>query len=125
VAVFIPLLLMGGLIGRLFHEFAMTVTVAVVLSAIVSLTLTPTMCARFLGHDEERHGKLYMALENFFDWLVGSYSRGLRFVLAHRRLTILSLLATITLTVVMFVMVPKGFFPQQDNGLIIGATEAS
>ncbi|HEX4505178.1 MAG TPA: multidrug efflux RND transporter permease subunit [Alphaproteobacteria bacterium] len=125
IAVFIPLLLMGGLIGRLFHEFAMTVTVAVVISALVSLTLTPTMCARFLGNDEERHGKLYMALENFFDWLVSGYSRGLRFVLGHRRLTILSLLATVALTVVMFLTIPKGFFPQQDNGLIIGATEAS
>jgi len=125
IAVFIPLLLMGGLIGRLFHEFAMTVTVAVVISAIVSLTLTPTMCARFLGHDAERHGRLYMALETFFDRLVAGYGRGLRFVLGHRRLTILSLLATVALTVVMFVTIPKGFFPQQDNGLIIGATEAS
>ena len=125
IAVFIPLLLMGGLIGRLFHEFAMTVTVAVVISAVVSLTLTPTMCARFLSNDEGRHGRLYMALENFFDRLVANYSRGLRFILGHRRLTIMSLLATVALTVVMFVTIPKGFFPQQDNGLIIGATEAS
>jgi hydrophobe/amphiphile efflux-1 (HAE1) family protein len=125
IAVFIPLLLMGGLIGRLFHEFAMTVTVAVVISAIVSLTLTPTMCARFLGHDEERHGKLYMALERFFDRLNDGYDRGLRFVLNHRRLTMLSLGVTIALTVVMFLTVPKGFFPQQDNGLIVAATEAS
>jgi HAE1 family hydrophobic/amphiphilic exporter-1/multidrug efflux pump len=125
IAVFIPLLLMGGIIGRLFHEFAMTVSVAVVISAFVSLTLTPTMCARFLGNHEERHGRFYMALESFFDWLIRSYSRGLRFVLGHRRLTILSLAVTIAITVVMFVIVPKGFFPQQDNGLIIGATEAS
>jgi multidrug efflux pump subunit AcrB len=125
IAVFIPLLLMGGLIGRLFHEFAMTVTVAVVISALVSLTLTPTMCARFLGHDEERHGTLYMMLERFFDRLNDGYDRGLRFVLNHRRLTMLSLGVTIVLTVVMFLTVPKGFFPQQDNGLIVAATEAS
>jgi len=125
IAVFIPLLLMGGLIGRLFHEFAMTVSVAVVISAFVSLTLTPTMCARFLSHDEGRHGKFYMALENFFEWLVQGYARGLRFVLSHRRLTMLSLGVTIAITGVMFVTVPKGFFPQQDNGLIIGATEGA
>ena len=125
IAVFIPLLLMGGLIGRLFHEFAMTVSVAVVISAFVSLTLTPTMCARFLSHDAERHGKFYMVLESFFDWLVSGYGRGLRFVLTHRRLTMLSLGVTVGVTVLMFMTVPKGFFPQQDNGLIIGATEAA
>jgi hydrophobe/amphiphile efflux-1 (HAE1) family protein len=125
IAVFIPLLLMGGLIGRLFHEFAMTVSVAVVISAFVSLTLTPTMCARFLSQDEGRHGKFYMVLEGFFDWLVNRYARGLRFVLSHPRLTMLSLAVTIGITGLMFVTVPKGFFPQQDNGLIIGATEAS
>ncbi len=125
IAVFIPLLLMGGLIGRLFHEFAMTVAIAVVISAFVSLTLTPMMCARFLGIQEEHHGRFYMTLERFFDWLVTGYGRGLRFVLRHQRLTILSLLVTVGITVVMFLIVPKGFFPQQDNGLIIGATEAS
>ncbi len=126
IAVFIPLLLMGGIVGRLFHEFAMTVTMAVVISAFVSLTLTPTMCARFLSREhQESHGRVYFALERFFDWLVNGYARGLRFVLSHRRLTMLSLFATIAVTVAMFVIVPKGFFPQQDNGLIVGATEAS
>jgi hydrophobe/amphiphile efflux-1 (HAE1) family protein len=125
IAVFIPLLLMGGLIGRLFHEFAMTVSIAVVISAFVSLTLTPTMCARFLGNQEEHHGRFYVTAERFFDWLVAGYARGLRFVLGHRRLTILSLLATVGVTIAMFLIVPKGFFPQQDNGLIIAATEAS
>ncbi len=125
IAVFIPLLLMGGLIGRLFHEFAMTVSVAVVISAFVSLTLTPTMCARFLSPDQGRHGRFYMVLENFLDWLVRRYGKGLRFVLTHRRLTILSLAVTVAVTVLMFLTVPKGFFPQQDNGLIIGATEAA
>jgi HAE1 family hydrophobic/amphiphilic exporter-1 len=125
IAVFIPLLLMGGLIGRLFHEFAMTVTMAVIISAFVSLTLTPTMCARFLARDEGQHGRLYMTLERFFDWLVTSYARILRSVLRHQRLTILSLLATVSFTVIMFMIVPKGFFPQQDNGLIIGSSEAA
>jgi len=125
IAVFIPLLMMGGIIGRLFHEFAMTVAIAVVISAFVSLTLTPTMCARFLSHHEEHHGRFYVIAERFFDWLVDHYARGLRFVLRHQRLTALSLIATVAVTVVMFVVVPKGFFPQQDNGLIIGATEAS
>jgi HAE1 family hydrophobic/amphiphilic exporter-1 len=125
IAVFIPLLLMGGLIGRLFHEFAMTVTMAVVISAFVSLTLTPTMCARFLARDEGHHGRFYMTLERFFDWLVTNYARILRGVLRHQRLTILSLIATVSITVIMFMIVPKGFFPQQDNGLIIGASEAA
>ncbi|HTJ63245.1 MAG TPA: multidrug efflux RND transporter permease subunit [Alphaproteobacteria bacterium] len=125
IAVFIPLLLMGGLIGRLFHEFAMTVAIAVVISAFVSLTLTPTMCARFLSREEGSHGRFYMTLERFFDWMVDTYARGLRVVLRHQRLTALSLLVTVGITVTMFVVVPKGFFPQQDNGLIIGATEAS
>ncbi len=125
IAVFIPLLLMGGIIGRLFHEFAMTVTMAVVISAFVSLTLTPTMCARFLGRHEEHHGQFYTTLEHFFDWLVHSYAHLLRVVLRHQRLTALSLVGTIGITIIMFVIVPKGFFPQQDNGLIIGATEAA
>ena len=125
IAVFIPLLLMGGIIGRLFHEFAMTVTMAVVISAFVSLTLTPMMCARFLGRDEEHHGSFYTALERFFEWLVDGYAKILRFVLGHRRAAMLSLAATIAITVLMFAIVPKGFFPQQDNGLIQGSTEAA
>ncbi|MDB5394997.1 MAG: acriflavin resistance protein, partial [Rhodospirillales bacterium] len=125
IAVFIPLLLMGGIVGRLFHEFAMTVTMAVVISAFVSLTLTPTMCARFLGRHEDNHGRFYLALERFFDWLVHGYGKLLKIVLKHRRLAILSLAVTIGITVLMFVIVPKGFFPQQDNGLVIGATEAA
>ena len=125
IAVFIPLLLMGGLIGRLFHEFAMTVSMAVIISAFVSLTLTPTMCARFLGQPEKQHGRFYNVLEDFFTWLVTSYARLLRIVLGHRRITALSLIATIAISLLMFVIVPKGFFPQQDNGLMIGATEAA
>jgi HAE1 family hydrophobic/amphiphilic exporter-1/multidrug efflux pump len=129
IAVFIPLLLMGGIIGRLMHEFAMTVSIAVLISAFVSLTLTPTMCARFLGrqeaHGEDRHGRFFMALENFFTWLVDGYAAILRVVLRHQRLTLLSLAATIGLTGLLFVTIPKGFFPQQDNGLIIAATEGA
>jgi hydrophobe/amphiphile efflux-1 (HAE1) family protein len=125
IAVFIPLLLMGGLVGRLFHEFAMTVTMAVVISAFVSLTLTPTMCARFLSRHEESHGRFYVTLERFFDWMVEGYGRMLRVVLDHRRLAMLSLGITVAITVILFVIVPKGFFPQQDNGLVIGATEAA
>jgi HAE1 family hydrophobic/amphiphilic exporter-1 len=125
IAVFIPLLLMGGIVGRLFHEFAVTVSAAVLLSAFISLTLTPTMCARFLGHHEAQHGRFYLTLERFFDWLVDNYSRLLRIVLRHQRLTLISLFATIALTGVLFVTIPKGFFPSQDNGLILAAMEAA
>jgi len=124
IAVFIPLLLMGGIVGRLLHEFAVVVSAAVAISAFVSLTLTPTMCARFLSRDE-RHGKLYMMLERFFDWLIGGYGRILRVVLRHQRSTALVLLGTVALTALLFVTIPKGFFPQQDNGMILTTTEAS
>ena len=124
IAVFIPLLLMGGIVGRLLHEFAMVVAAAVTISAFVSLTLTPMMCARFLGRDE-RHGRLYMVLEHFFERLIANYARLLRIVLRHQRLTALSLIATIGLTIVVFAAIPKGFFPQQDNGMILTTTEAA
>jgi hydrophobe/amphiphile efflux-1 (HAE1) family protein len=125
LAVFIPLLLMGGIVGRLFHEFAVTVSVAVLISAFVSLTLTPTMCARFLTQHEEKETRFYRILEGGFDWLVHNYSRLLRIVLRHQRLTLISLVATIALTGVMFAITQKGFFPQQDNGLLYAETDAS
>ena len=125
IAVFIPLLLMGGIVGRLFHEFAVTVAVAVLISAFISLTLTPMMCARFLSQHEEHHGRFYMVLERFFDWLVTSYARLLRIVLRHQLATLLSLIATIALTGILFVNISKGFFPQQDNGLLFASTEAA
>jgi hydrophobe/amphiphile efflux-1 (HAE1) family protein len=125
IAVFIPLLLMGGIVGRLMHEFAMTVSIAVLISAFVSLTLTPMMCARFLGRQEESHGRVYMALVPLFNWLVDSYARVLRLVLRHQRLTLLSLVGTIGVTALLFVTIPKGFFPQQDTGMIIAATEGA
>jgi len=125
LAVFIPLLLMGGIVGRLFHEFAVTVSIAVLISAFISLTLTPTMCARFLGRQDEKQGRFYRTLESGFDWLVARYARLLRIVLRHQRLTLISLIATIALTVVLFVIIPKGFFPQQDTGMLYAQTEAA
>ena len=126
IAVFIPLLLMGGIVGRLFHEFAVTISMAVIISAFVSLTLTPTMCARFLGqHDDEQHGRFYMTLERFFDWLVSSYARLLKIVLQHQPLTLAVFFATLALTIVLFATMPKGFFPQQDTGLLFASTEAA
>jgi HAE1 family hydrophobic/amphiphilic exporter-1 len=125
IAVFIPLLLMGGIVGRLFHEFAVTISMAVIISAFVSLTLTPTMCARFLSQHEEHHGKFYTVFERFFDWLVDSYARLLRIVLRHQPLTLAVFFATLGLTVILFAMMPKGFFPQQDTGLLYASTEAA
>jgi multidrug efflux pump subunit AcrB len=97
----------------------------VVISAFVSLTLTPTMCARFLSGEEEHHGKFYMTLERFFDWMVEGYGRLLRIVLRHQRLTLATFFATLALTVVLFALMPKGFFPQQDTGLLYASTEAA
>jgi HAE1 family hydrophobic/amphiphilic exporter-1 len=125
IAVFIPLLLMGGIVGRLFHEFAVTISMAVIISAFVSLTLTPTMCARFLSQHEEHHGRFYTVFERFFDWLVDSYARLLRIVLRHQPLTLAVFFATLGLTVILFAMMPKGFFPQQDTGLLYASTEAA
>jgi multidrug efflux pump len=126
VAVLIPLLFMGGLIGRLFREFAITLAVAIVVSALLSLTLTPMMCARILRpvHDAG-HGWFYRASERFFKWMIGGYERSLRRVLKHQPMTLAITIGTFLLTVFLFYIVPKGFFPQQDTGLIIGITEAS
>lgn len=136
VAVFIPLLLMGGIVGRLFREFAMTVTITIVVSVVVSLTVTPMMCAKFLRHEAKgeedgddkvhkpQHGKLYMLFERGFDAMLGGYRRGLEVVLRHRFLTLLSFIATVAATVLLYVMIPKGFFPQQDTGFIFGTAVA-
>ena len=115
IAVFIPLLLMGGIVGRLFREFAVTLSVAIVVSMVVSLTTTPMMCAHLLK-EHESHGRLYRASERAFNWIVGLYGRTLDVVLRHPFVTLLVLLATIGLNVYLFIRVPKGFFPQQDNG---------
>jgi hydrophobe/amphiphile efflux-1 (HAE1) family protein len=126
VAVFIPLLLMSGLVGRLFQEFAVTVTVAIAVSALVSLTLTPTLGARLLRqeHPAER-GRLSRALEWCFDALLAAYDRGLVVALRHRFLTLMVMLATVTATAWLFIIIPKGFFPEQDTGLLLGVTYAA
>jgi multidrug efflux pump len=126
VAVLIPLLFMGGLIGRLFREFAITLAIAIGVSALLSLTLTPMMCAKLLRPiDQTRHGRTYQLSERFFKWLIGGYERGLKWVLRHQPLTLAVTVATFLLTVFLFLIIPKGFFPQQDTGLIIGVSEAS
>lgn len=126
IAVFIPLLLMGGIIGRLFREFAVVVTLTIIVSAVVSLTLTPMMCSLFI-HDEKhaRHGRLYMLTERFFDGMLQGYTRGLDFVLRHQRLTLFTFFLTLGTTVGLYVITPKGFFPQQDTGIILGLSDAS
>jgi hydrophobe/amphiphile efflux-1 (HAE1) family protein len=126
IAVFIPLFLMGGYVGLLFREFAVTVSVSLVLSLVIALTLTPMMCARLLKPEEkERHGRLYRLLEAGFDGLLALYERGLKVVLRHRFVTLLTMLGTIVLTGYLYVVIPKGFFPQQDTGMIIGIAEAA
>src|SRR4030095_8282297 len=111
---------------KLFQEFAITITAALLLSLIISLTLTPMMCARLLK-DESRtkHGRLYLLFERGFDGLLALYASGLRVVLRHRFVTLLVMLSTIALTGYLYVIIPKGFFPQQDTGQIVGITEAS
>jgi len=125
VAVFIPLLLMGGIVGRLFREFAMTVTIAVLVSAVVSLTLTPMMCARFLRHHSGRHNWAYRVVESFFEALVAGYRHTLDIALRFRFVTLMVFLATMATTVYLYIVIPKGFFPAQDNGVVIGVTEAA
>lgn len=126
IAVFIPLFLMGGYVGKLFQEFAITITASLLLSLIISLTLTPMMCARLLKDDSrKKHGKLYLLFERGFDALLALYASGLRVVLRHRFVTLLVMLSTIALTGYLYVIIPKGFFPQQDTGQIVGITEAS
>lgn len=126
VAVLIPLLLMGGIIGRLFREFAVTLAMAILVSLVVSLTLTPMMASRFLRrHDSVRHGRLYRLSERGFDAMLDAYRRGLDLVLRWRRTTLLVFFMTLGLSVYLFVIIPKGFFPQQDNGMILGTSEAA
>jgi hydrophobe/amphiphile efflux-1 (HAE1) family protein len=125
VAVFIPLLLMGGIIGRVFREFALTVTASIAISAFVSLTLAPMLCARFMRADTGAHGRLYRRIEAGFDTMLAGYRRTLDVALRHQGIMLAVFLATIALTVVMFIQIPKGFFPIQDTGLISGVSEAS
>src|SRR6266478_3412690 len=121
IAVFIPLFFMGGIIGRLFREFAITVSVAVMASAVVSLTLTPVMCSLFLK-EQGLHpkGGLNRLAERFFEWMIGAYDRGLHFVFRHQFATLASTLLLMVATGVLYVKIPKGFFPQQDTGTVFG-----
>jgi hydrophobe/amphiphile efflux-1 (HAE1) family protein len=125
IAVFIPLFLMSGYIGLLFREFAITVSVSLVLSLLISLTLTPMMCARLLKPESKEHGWLYRFFERGFDSLLNVYEAGLKIVLRHRFITLMTMLGTIALTGYLYVIIPKGFFPQQDTGMIIGLSEAA
>ncbi len=125
VAVFIPVLFMGGIIGRLFHEFAVTIGVAILVSGFVSLTLTPMMCSRFLRPSKEaHHGKVYAWSERVWDRTLDAYHRSLMWVMARRRQTMLFSAAVLAATVVLFVEIPKGFIPSEDTGQISGTTEA-
>jgi multidrug efflux pump len=122
IAVFIPLLLMGGIVGRLFREFAVTLSTAVFVSMIISLTTTPMMCAYLLKNERAvRHGRMYMASENVFDWVLSLYRKSLHWVLDHPTLTLVVLFVTIGLNVMLIVKIPKGFFPTEDTGAITGS----
>jgi multidrug efflux pump len=126
IAVFTPILLMGGIVGKLFREFAVTLSVAIAVSLLVSLTATPMLCARFLkSHDESRHGPVYRASERAFNWLHNEYAVGLRWVLRHQILILCVVIGTIGLNVYLFTIVPFGFFPQQDTGRMGGRTRAA
>jgi HAE1 family hydrophobic/amphiphilic exporter-1 len=125
VAVFIPVLFMGGILGRLLHEFAVVITVAILVSGVVSLTLTPMLCSRFLRPPgEERHGRFYLVLEKFFDNLRSGYERSLTWVLKHRFVTLMISLLLLPLTIALFYFIPKGFLPTEDTGQIFAITEA-
>ena len=126
VVVFIPILLMGGIVGRLFREFAVVLSTAILVSLVVSLTTTPMMCSRLLRHRRpDEHGKIYRFSEKIFTSLLGAYERSLTVVLRHPAITLVTLLLTIALNIYLFVIVPKGFFPQQDNGTISGGIQGS
>jgi multidrug efflux pump subunit AcrB len=126
IAVFIPLLFMTGIVGRLFREFAITLSVAVAVSCVVSLTLTPMMCARLLRPErEEKHGRFYNATERMFKGMLAWYDRGLKWVLNHQAFTFGIFLVTFVATIWLYILIPKGLLPQQDTGLIVGVTDAS
>src|SRR5581483_12225760 len=124
VAVFIPILMMGGIVGRLFREFAVTLSVAIGISLLVSLTTTPMMCGHLLKHQPpEGHGRLYRMSEKFFDWILNTYAAILRVVLRHPAVTLLIVFGTVALNVYLFTIVPKGFFPSEDTGRMMGVVQ--
>jgi HAE1 family hydrophobic/amphiphilic exporter-1 len=125
VAVFIPLLLMGGIIGRMFREFALTVTASISVSALVSLTLAPMLCSRFMHRESEHHGRIYRVIEAGFNAMLSFYKRTLDVVLRHQAITLGVFFATMALTAIMMVQIPKGFFPIQDTGIISGFAESA
>jgi multidrug efflux pump len=124
IAVFIPLLMMGGIVGRLLREFAITLSVAILVSMVISLTTTPMMCAHLLSVEPKEHGWIYQKSEQFFTWIVNTYGRTLSVALRYSALTFASWLATVALTVYMYFQVPLGFFPQQDTGRLNGQIQA-
>jgi multidrug efflux pump len=125
IAVLIPLLFMGDVVGRLFREFAVTLAVTIILSAVVSLTLTPMMCSRILRHTpKEQQGRFYKASERVFENMIAFYGRTLKFVLGYQTTTLLVAAATLVLTIVLYIVIPKGFFPTQDTGVIQGISQA-
>jgi multidrug efflux pump len=126
IAVLIPLLFMGDVVGRLFREFAVTLAVTIIISAVVSLTLTPMMSARILRHQpKEQQGRFYQASERVFERMIAFYGRTLKFVLRYQTITLLVALGTLVLTVFLYILIPKGFFPVQDTGVIQGISQAS
>ena len=126
IAVFIPLIFMTGIVGRLFREFAITLSVAVAVSAVVSLTLTPMMCARLLKPESQtRHGRLYLATDRMFKAMLDAYDHSLKWVLRHQFFTLMVAIVTMVATVWLYIIVPKGLLPEQDTGLIIGVTDAA
>jgi len=124
IAVFIPLLMMGGIVGRLFREFAVTLSTAILVSMFISLTTTPMMCAYILKDERtKKHGRIYLASERVFSWVLSLYRHSLKWVLANPTITLVVLFLTVALNVVMVVRMPKGFFPQQDTGAIVGGVQ--
>ena len=124
IAVFIPILLMGGIVGRLFREFAVTLSIAIMVSMVISLSTTAMLSARFLQRDTGQHGRLYRASEAVFDWMLNTYGSMLRVVLKHPIFTLLIMAATLGLNVYLYTAVPKGFFPEQDTGRMMGMIQA-
>jgi multidrug efflux pump len=126
IAVLIPLLFMGDIVGRLFREFAVTLAVTILVSAVVSLTLTPMMCSKLLKHTPERQqGRFYRVSERGFNWIIAQYGKILQVVLRFQTTTLLVAAGTLALTILLFLYIPKGFFPIQDTGVIQGISEAA
>ena len=124
IAVFIPVLFMSGIVGRLLNEFAVTICAAILVSGVVSLTLTPMLCSRYLKHTkQEEHGKVFRAFERFFDTLLSAYKTSLSWAMARPRLIMIGFVSTFILTAVFFSQVPKDFLPSGDSGQITATTE--